>query len=123
MRIAFDIGGVISKYPDQMMEMMKALIAGGQDVYILTDMSKETAVPMCRMNGIDFIDDDHILCADWGAYHDRAKTVVCESMGIDVLIDDRPDYAAEGNFIGMVLSPRPRKPYYAGSWKLPEKPE
>lgn len=105
MKIAFDIGGVISKYPGQMKTMMKALIAGGVEVFILTDMPQTTAIPMCRLNGIDFIADDHILSADWGLHQDSAKTVVMKERSIDILIDDRPDYVAEGDFIGMVLSP------------------
>jgi hypothetical protein len=35
---------------------------------------------------------------------------------IDILIDDRPDYCAEGDFIGLVLSPRPSVPYYHPAW-------
>src|SRR4051812_9478510 len=107
MKVAFDIGGVISRYPRQMKALMRALIAGGIDVRILTDMNPTDAERARVENGLDFIGPDKVHSCDWSRYGDRCKTIVMEEQGISILIDDRPDYCAEGDFIGLVLSPRP----------------
>ena len=118
MKIAFDIGGVISRYPKQMLEMMTALIKGGTEVHIITDMNQQDALTTCKENKIlDIINRKNIHSADWSANGDKCKTEICENIGIDILIDDRPDYCAQGNFIGLVLSPRPDTQYYAPTWK------
>lgn len=119
MIIAFDIGGVISRYPEQMRELMLAFQAAGTDVRVLTDMCPDDARASLNANGFDFMPDDKIHSADWTAHGDRCKSEVIRREGIDVLIDDRPDYCAEGDFIGLVLSPRPQKPYYATEWVNP----
>lgn len=116
MKVAFDIGGVISRYPNEMKAMMKALWHNEVEVYILTDMNQQDAQAAREENDLFFIAPERVLSADWSKYGDRCKTVVCEEHGIDILIDDRPDYVAEGNFIGLVISPRPRVPYYHSSW-------
>jgi hypothetical protein len=38
MKIAFDIGGVIGKYPAIYIPIMKVLVKGGIEVYILPDI-------------------------------------------------------------------------------------
>jgi hypothetical protein len=116
-KIAFDIGGVISRYPERMMQMMSALLRGGVEVYIITDMNQRDALATCEQNSLlAIIGPERVFSADWSAHGDRCKTEVCKKLGIDVLIDDRPDYCAEGDFIGLVLSPRPHVPYYASGW-------
>lgn len=116
MKAGFDIGGVISRYPKQMKELMKALIRGGVEVCILTDMNSKDAMNAVMENGFDFIYPDHIHSCDWSGHGDLCKTEVAARIGIDILIDDRPDYCASGDFIGLVLSPRPDVPYYHESW-------
>ncbi len=129
--IAFDIGGVISRYPEKMKQLMAVLIKGGALVYILTDMNPVDALAAVRANGLmhlighDRLLSDpyfqsarnrYILSANWSRDGDLCKTRIMEDEGIDFLIDDRPDYAAKGDFIGLVLSPRPDVPYYHESW-------
>ena len=117
MKVAFDIGGVISRYPECMRWLIAALIRGGAQVYVLTDMKKEDALAALRENQlIHLFAEDHVLSADWSDHGDLCKSVVCEREGIRVLIDDRPDYLAHGDFIGLALSPRPRVPYYHPTW-------
>jgi hypothetical protein len=113
-KIAFDIGGVISRYPDQMKTIIQALMAGGVDVCIVTDMPPATANILLRLNGFDFVPS--VYCGNWTEHGDMCKSLICEREGIDVLFDDRPDYCALGNFIGFVLAPRPQIPYYAQKW-------
>src|SRR5688500_10946570 len=105
MKIAFDIGGTISRYPTTFIRMMKALQDGGVEVFILTDMNNADAMKLCEQNDIDFIDESRILSADWNTYGDLCKSRLMQQHSIDILIDDRPDYCATGPFIGLVLSP------------------
>ena len=117
MKIAFDIGGVLSRYPMAFYDLMGILSRGGADVHIISDMPKAAALDALRLNGFHSIPPDKVHSADFAKYGDLCKTRLCESLGIDVLIDDRPDYCAAGSFIGMVLSPRPETAYFASDWK------
>ena len=128
LKVAFDIGGVFSRYPDQFRAMAWALRAGGATVFLLTDMNPADAERCCRENdlfplvgsiGVPLFGADlmpWVLSGDWSCDGDRCKQVLMEEHGIDVLIDDRPDYCADGDFIGLVLSPRPDEPYYHPTW-------
>jgi hypothetical protein len=117
LRVGFDIGGVISRYPAQMKELMRALTTGGVEVFLVTDMNKADALKAREANGLDFIPESNVLSANWNDHGDLCKTEVIRQYGLDVLIDDRPDYASSGDFIGLVLSPRPHVPYYHPTWK------
>ncbi len=120
--MAFDIGGVISRYPEQMRALMLALVRGGAEVHVLTDMPRETARACLNANGFGFVTDGHLHCADWSEHGDLCKTRVCEAQRFDVLVDDRPDYVAAGEFIGLVTAPRPGRGYYAPEWRKPPAP-
>ena len=39
MKMAFDIGGVLGKYPNVFRPMVSALQKGGAEVFVLTDMT------------------------------------------------------------------------------------
>jgi hypothetical protein len=117
MKVAFDIGGVISRYPREFRDLMAIVGQGGGEVFVLTDMNQTDAWSAIQENGLaGLVYRENILSADWSKHGDLCKTKVCEEHGIDILIDDRPDYVAKGNFIGLVLSPRPDVPYYAEEW-------
>lgn len=117
MRVAFDIGGLISRYPKEMKRLMEALSDGGVEVHIVTDMNAGDAWNACVNNGLDLlVDPRRVHSCDWSQHGDLCKTEMMERMGIDILIDDRPDYCASGKFIGLVLSPRPHIDYYHRSW-------
>jgi hypothetical protein len=114
-KVAFDIGGLVSRHPALMCDMMRALAAGGVDVYVLTDMNPRDAYTACRDNAVP-VRPDRILSANWAEHGDLCKTKLVELHGIDVLVDDRPDYCASGDFVGLVLSPRPEVPYNHPDW-------
>ncbi len=118
MKVAFDIGGVLSRYPDTFMGLMENLREGWDvEIYIVTDMNSDDAWAAVVENKFDLlVKRERVLSADWSKHGDLCKTKVCEEHGIDILIDDRPDYVAQGNFIGLILSPRPDVPYYAKGW-------
>ena len=112
MRIAFDIGGVLSKYPHVFRPMVDALVKGGAEVYVITDMHDHAqSVRFVRGNGYD-IADDHILNSDYKEHGERCKEVVIEKYGIDVLIDDFPGYVAHTKCVNLFVWPNPDLPYY-----------
>lgn len=116
-KMAFDIGGVLSRYPKTMASLVQALHRGGIELYVVTDMKKDIALQTLRDNNfLQWFDEDHVLSADWSTHGDLCKTVLCEEHGIQILVDDRPDYVAQGAFVGLALSPRPHQAYYHLSW-------
>lgn len=118
-RVGFDIGGVISKYPDIMKALMRALaVSPEHEVFVITDMPRAVAEKALAANDIP-CDDEHLLCCDFGAHQDMCKAIMAETHGIDMMIDDRPDYVATGFPLGLIVSPRPALPYEASSWKKP----
>jgi hypothetical protein len=117
-KIGFDIGGTISKFPDQMLALMRALTTSAEfEVFIVTDMKREDAISSLEKNSI-VVDRDHLICADWSKNMDLCKSIVMKERGIDIMIDDRPDYITEGVPIGLALMPRPHLPYFHPTWKL-----
>lgn len=117
LRVGFDIGGVISRYPVEMKAIMWALVLGGAEIYIVTDMNPTDAAAACRENDLDtIVPADHIISANWSDHGDLCKTKVIERLKLDFMLDDRADYCAAGDFIGFVLSPRPHVPYYHKTW-------
>lgn len=121
-KIGIDVGGVLSKYP----EVFKLLIelceftrhSLGVEVHIISDMHPKSLIKdMLELNGIKFMRDEQIHSADYKTHGENCKKVLCESLGIDILIDDFVGYVAEGNFVRLLVMPNPYKPYYADSWK------
>ena len=112
MKIAFDIGGVLSKYPHVFRPMVKALQAGGAEVFVLTDMhDHEQSVRFVQENGYN-IPSDHILNSDYNTYGERCKEVVIREHEIDLHIDDFPGYCAHTSCVSLLVWPNPDLPYY-----------
>jgi hypothetical protein len=52
MKLAFDIGGVLGKYPGVFLPMISALQSGGAEVFVITDIpEKQTAQTMLDKYG------------------------------------------------------------------------
>lgn len=116
LKIAFDIGGVITKFPEICYTLISSL-KSHFDIYIVTDIPRETAVKLCEKNGLfKLIPSENLVSADWNQFGDRCKSMVYKDLGIDVAIDDRPDYIYEGVTLGLYTMPRPDLPYYDKSW-------
>lgn len=117
LRVSFDIGGVLSKYPE-FKEMALALQRGGAEVFVVTDMHpRETSLKMLRENGFDFIPEDHILNADYTAHGEDCKAALIKEHGIQIHIDDFAGYCAHTEGISLFVWPNPEKPYYHDDWK------
>lgn len=121
-RIGFDIGGVIGKYTEEMVALMKACARSELfEVYVITDMPRALALAALRANGIPF-DENTLLCADFAKHGDLCKAVLMEEHRIDIMIDDRPDYITQGVKIGLCVMPRPHIPYIHPDWKMVPEP-
>lgn len=125
LKIAFDIGGVLSKYPDQFRILTNKLQQSGPnlmqaptvEVYVISDMHDiDKMHKMLIDNGL-FIDKDKVFSADYKEHGEFCKTHLCNQLQIDILIDDFIGYVAEGNFIRLLTMPNASLPYYHDAWK------
>lgn len=123
MKVAFDIGGVVSKYPDKFRELINALILAKSDVYVITDMhDKIEVVKQLRSNGFEAIPEDNVYCADYDQYGEFCKAVLLKDLKIDLFFDDFVGYVGWDSKFGeapirCLLAPNAFKPYWDDSWK------
>jgi hypothetical protein len=125
MRIAFDIGGVLSKYPDEFRKMIIPL-AIWHEIFVITDMhDKAEVVKMLQENNFGLvacITEDHIYTADYATYGEMCKAVLLRDLKIDVFIDDFVGYMQWDSSFGpapirLLIMPDARKPYWHETWK------
>jgi hypothetical protein len=145
MKIGFDIGGVLSKYP----ERFKELISNFEfvtDIYIITDQHpKDKVLQVLIDNGwystyrsqgliaqtknefwdtyLDgIIHPDNVYCADYEKYGNMAKAILIKELKLDIFIDDFEPYLAWDSTLGpqpilLKLMPDVFKPYWSPKWK------
>lgn len=118
MNVSFDIGGVLSKYPNIFRPIAKALSESSDiNVYALTDMHiHDQSVKMVHDNGFDFIPSERIINSDYAKYGERCKEFAILEYGIDLHIDDFPGYCANGACLNLFTWPNPNEPYYSDDW-------
>lgn len=121
LKIAFDIGGVLSKFPDQFRPLVRALLNSADlvEVWVLSDMKPhEKAVAFCHDNGFD-VWPERVVVADHDTYGEACKAVACEQHGIEVLIDDHMGYVCQDGRppVRLLVMPDPYRPYYSPDWK------
>lgn len=121
MKIAIDIGGAISKYPEIFREMISAFRAAGAETFILTDQHpREAVLATLAANGFEF-DAAHVLCAEYDRFADACKAVLLREHGIDIFVDDQPGYLAwpwaTPAPLRLRVEPDQRRPYWAPEWK------
>lgn len=122
-RIAFDIGGVLSKYPQVLVPMMFTL-GHGYEVHVITDMhDRDEVIVLLRRNGVGegHVRDDHVHVSDYEQHGDACKAVLLRDLGIDVLVDDHPGYLVwpwpTPAPLRLRVEPDPRRPYWHPGWK------
>lgn len=120
MKIAFDIGGVLSKYTQVCKEWLAVMKTGGAEVFILTDMhDRAQMLYMLALNGID-VPADHVYTADYKKYGEACKAILMRQLGIDILVDDHPGYTIwpwpEPAPMRLLVQPDVRRAYYAPEW-------
>ena len=117
-KIGFDIGGVLSKYPDIFRPMVHALVAGGAEVHVLTDMHKRDET-LSMLRGNEFIPpilEEHVHNSDFETYGESCKAVLLRDLKIDMFMDDFPAYVASGCPVRLLVLPDLSRPYYHDSW-------
>lgn len=121
-RVALDIGGVISKYPDVMRDFARSLLDGGSEVFVVTDMADHEAVlSLLAHNGFDFIPTENVRCADYVSHGEGCKAEVLRELRIDMVLDDFIGYVAiDGCPVRCLVMPDASQPYYAKSWIGPD---
>lgn len=120
MRIAFDVGGVLSRYPEIFRPLLYILHhhigSRNVEVLIISDMHpKEKIMDMLARNDFGFIDADHVYSADYQKHGENCKAVLCQKLGIDILVDDFIGYVATVGSppVRLLVMPDPSIPYYA----------
>lgn len=121
MKIAFDVGGVLSKYPDVFRPLIEVLhfAGGGVEVYFISDMHPVVKiVDVLRLNTIPCL-IHRVHSADYTTHGEECKAVLCEQLGIDILIDDFPGYLATVGkpLVRLLVMPDPTRDYYAQEWQ------
>jgi hypothetical protein len=119
-RVSFDIGGVLSKYPGIFLPLMRALAAGGVECHVVTDMhDRPRSLAMLRANGIgpDLVPDDRLHNSSYDEHGELCKAVVLRQLGIDVHIDDFPGYCTGGAGVTLFVWPQPALSYYHDTWQ------
>lgn len=117
LQVSFDIGGVLSKYPEVFKPLVHALQASGTvDVFVLTDMhDHEQSVRFVRGNGYD-VPAENVLNSDYNTHGEDCKRVIIEERGIDLHIDDFPGYCAHEACVSLFVWPNSSRPYYDDSF-------
>lgn len=118
MRVAFDIGGVLSKFPFVFRKLLEALACGGVEVHVISDMHDVSKMrAMLEANHIR-IAPGRIHAADYVTHGDGCKAELCKALGIDVLVDDVIGYVdVPGAPVRLLVMPDASRPYYADEWK------
>lgn len=116
MKIAFDVGGVLSKHKI-LRELFLSLLDGDNEIYVISDMHPEEKIlDMLVLNGFPLLDIS-VHSADYATHGENCKKVLCEEIGIDILIDDFIGYVAQGKYVRLLVMPDPNEPYYSDDWK------
>lgn len=124
LRVAFDVGGVISKYPEQFRQLFRCLHSLQYmniiEIYCISDMHPVRKIyDMLALNGMDvFFIKDRVISADYDKYGELCKSKACEENNIDILIDDFPGYlAGPYPLIKLFVWPNPTESYYHETWQ------
>jgi len=117
-KIGFDIGGVLSKYPEIFKPLIDALSKSPDiDLHVLSDMFP---VEKCQdwiinKNNLS-IKPENIHSCDYKEHGELCKTIKCKELGIDIMIDDFVGYVAEGAPVRLLVMPDARRPYFHDDW-------
>jgi hypothetical protein len=119
LRVAFDIGGCLSKHPELQMLLQCLLDAAGVEVHVISDIKPhEKAVAFCHDNALS-VPKERIHCANYDTHGERCKEFLCDQLGIDILIDDHMAYlwAIGHPPVRLFVMPDPTRDYYDPDWK------
>jgi hypothetical protein len=123
MKVAFDVGGVLTRYPRECRELIACLLQGGHEVFVVTDMPDRDKV-VAALVANDFTDPrllGNVVLARHSRHGDACKAVVLLDLGIDVLVDDHLGYLGwpwpTRAPLRLLVVPDPRRAYYGETWR------
>lgn len=128
LKIAFDLGGVITKYPQQFRKLCRCL-HDCCELHLITDMhDKELVVRQLRENGFpaEWLPDHRVHVSDYAKYGEMCKAVLLRDLEIELFIDDFVGYHAWDSQLGsspirLLIQPDAFRPYWAEDWKVDPK--
>lgn len=127
LKICFDIGGVLSKYPDRLRELCKTLSQSSQiELYVITDMhDHREVVELLQNNGFTMIPPEHVYTSDYATYGEACKAKLLKELKIDIFLDDFAGYLCWDSQLGeapirLMVCPDMFQPYWHDSWKVPD---
>ena len=127
MRVAFDIGGVLSKYPDLFRNLLKVLGESDQvEIFIITDMHDHAQVVETLSANEFLISPENVLCSDYEKYGEACKAVLLKEHGIDLFVDDFVGYTQWDSQLGpapvrLLVMPDQFRPYWHETWVTKDK--
>ena len=121
MKIGLDIGGVISKYPQEFRDFLNNLNA---EFYVISDMHPKSEILKVLQDN-DFLDkvkEENIYSADYEKYGNFAKAILIKELGIQMFIDDFDGYLQWDSSFGpqpilLKVQPDGFKSYWHDDWK------
>jgi len=124
LKIAFDIGGVLSKYPAEFRKLL-ADLDGNDDIelFVITDMhDKDEVVKQLNENLGYFFSPKNVYCADYEKHGELCKAVLLRDLKIDMFYDDFVGYTMWPPHFGpapirMLVMPDGYRPYWHPDWK------
>jgi hypothetical protein len=123
LRIAFDIGGVLSKYPKEFKSLYRSLIFDGHEIFVITDMhDKVEVINQLNENQMGPLNSSNIHCADYQKHGELCKAVLLRDLKIDMFFDDFIGYVQWPSEFGpapirMLVMPDGFRPYWHSEWK------
>lgn len=131
MRIAFDIGGVLSKHPQLYLSLIRKLLSESVmnndsfEVFVITDMDRNKALDSLRLNDFLYpngpIYEQNVLSADYSQHGEMCKDVLLKALGIDIFFDDFVGYVVgNGAPVRLLVMPDAAAAYYHDDWKTPD---
>jgi hypothetical protein len=120
LKIAFDIGGVLSKYPEIFRPLALKLWSTGVEIFVITDMHiRADVLETLRLNQLDWIPEANVFCADYQRYGEGCKAVILKELGIDIFFDDFIGYTVEPSCpVRCLVMPDASRPYWSDDWKV-----
>ena len=119
-KVGFDIGGVLSKYPDVLRPLVIALVeAEGFEVHVLSDMHPHAkCVEWVHKNGFPVV-PERIHSCDYDEHGDGCKAAKAREIGLDVLMDDHLGYVAVPGAprLRLLVMPDATEDYYHPTWQ------
>lgn len=121
MKIAFDIGGVLSKFPNEFRSLIDTLMASHQ-IHVITDMHDHTEVVNVLIRNGFKIPSENVHCADYTGKGEYCKAILLKELGIDIFIDDFGPYLTWDSALGpapirLMIAPDGFRPYWHPEWQ------